>query len=197
MGRCVDRVAGPVGDGPDRLAQALYLLLPPPVVPCSGTAEIPLEQFPELNEAGRAEHGDKEALDLALAARGAAVLLPVEDARLGADHNVQPAGPVSHAIWVKQDVSSTRHGGSLPVRPMPAQSAFPPAASGGQGGAHGALARGLARCGLLILVRVRQIVEDHRVELLKPFGGVGQVVLVGSGGLAEPVACLILAPSFQ
>jgi hypothetical protein len=79
---------------------------------------MPLEQLPELNVAGRAEHGDKEALDHALAASGAAVLLPVEDAGLGTDHNVQPAGPVSHVIWVKQDVSSARHGGSLPVRLM-------------------------------------------------------------------------------
>src|SRR5580700_9715078 len=91
---------------------------------------MPLEQLPELDVAARSEHGNKKTFDLALAARGAAVLMPVRDARLGTDNDVQPAGPVSHAIWVKQNVPSARHGGSLPVRLTPAQGAFPAAASG-------------------------------------------------------------------
>jgi hypothetical protein len=38
-----------------------------------------LEQLAKLAEAVRAEYGDQEALDLALAARGTALLLLVED----------------------------------------------------------------------------------------------------------------------
>src|SRR5580698_1615180 len=99
MGSCVERVAGPVVDALNQLAQALYLLVPPPVMPHSGPTELPLEQLPELDVAAGAEHGHKETLGLALAARGAAVLMPVHDPRLGADDDVQPAGPVGHAIW--------------------------------------------------------------------------------------------------
>jgi hypothetical protein len=100
MGILGHAIARPVADACNCLAQAVDLFDPPAVVPGAGSAEIPFEQATELGEAVRAEHGDQKAFDLALAARGAAVLLLVEDSGPGAHHDVQPAGSARHRVWV-------------------------------------------------------------------------------------------------
>src|ERR1700722_15465393 len=81
------------------------------VIPGSGPGEMTLEHLAQPGKAVRAVDRYQEALDLPRPARGAAVLLPVEYARLSTHHHVQ--GSAGHGVRIKAHVPRSRHGSSL------------------------------------------------------------------------------------